>query len=236
MGAAANLAWVIADHGDHVGDLVAEVGALGFAPRQLSLAAIASVVSAPAVALVVGSRDRASADVRRACAALHADPLLRDVPIVVVMPAGRIPFADPELGSHELIVRPLRPGELGYRIQRASASAPTGAALDVARRCGVLRLDPRSRSVWIRERRVPFSAREFELLSYLASNPARVHSRAQLLRAVWDGDGSVGARAVDVLVRRVRARLGDDLGGSIRTVRNVGYAFDESAALPAPHG
>jgi DNA-binding response OmpR family regulator len=225
VSAAASLVCVIAYPGAYVGDLLAELEALGLAWRHMSVAAMTSTAVAPTVAFVVASGDRPTAYARRACVALRASPLLRDVPIVVVMPAGRIPIADPVLNAHELIVRPLRAGELLSRIDRASASAPTRASLDLTLRAGALRLDPCSRSVWIGERLVSFSAREFELLSYLARHPARVHSRAHLLRVVWNGDAGVGTRAVDVQVRRVRAKLGDELSGCIRTVRRVGYAF-----------
>jgi DNA-binding response OmpR family regulator len=224
-GADAGPVCVVAAPGAYVGDLLAELKALGFAWRRVSPAGIASMRSAPAVAFVVGAGDRPSAHARRACVALRAHPLLHDVPIVVIMPAGRVPIADPVLSAHELVVRPLRAGELLSRIGRASASAPARASLDPSLRAGALRLDPRSRSVWIGERLVAFSAREFELLDYLARHPLRVHSRAQLLRAVWNGDGEVGTRAVDVQVRRVRAKLGDECGHCIRTVRRVGYAF-----------
>jgi DNA-binding winged helix-turn-helix (wHTH) protein len=233
VGAHAAVVWVIAEQGEYVCDLLAEIEALGFAATRASVTTISSLPSVPAFALVVGSGPCASAHARRACGALRAVPLLRHVPIVVVMPADRIPISDPALAVHELILRPLRAGELLSRIDRASASAPTRTSLDLSLRAGALRLDPCSRGVWIREAPVPFSAREFELLHYLARNPARVHSRAQLLRAVWDGEGGVGKRAVDVLVRRVRSKLGSDLDRCIRTVRNVGYAFDERVAHAA---
>ena len=140
------------------------------------------------------------------------------------MPVGRIPVADVALGAHELIVRPLRPGELESRIDRAVAASPR-AAPDLSLRAGVLQLDPGSRTVRIDGTPVAFSARQFELLVYLMRHPSRVHSRAQLLRVVWSSDAGVGTRAVDVQVRRVRAKLGDELSGCIRTVRRVGYAF-----------
>ena len=225
-GACAGLrqAWVVADGDAHVRDLLTELEVLGFATRRVSIATIATPPGVPAVALVVGSGTEAGAYARRACSALRVQEPLRHVPIVVVMPVGRIPIADVALGAHELVVRPLRPGELESRIDRALAASPR-AAPDLSLRAGVLQLDPGSRTVRIDGTPVAFSARQFELLVYLMRHPARVHSRAQLLRVVWRGDAGVGTRAVDVQVRRVRAKLGDELGGCIRTVRRVGYSF-----------
>jgi DNA-binding response OmpR family regulator len=223
--AQAHEAWVIAEPEVDVGDLLAGLDVLGFAARRSRTAAISALPGRPSLALVVGAGDDAGADARRACLALRGDPLLAHVPIVVVVSAGRIPVADPALNAHELLVRPLRPGELLSRIDRASAAATPRTARDGELGAGALRLDPCSRSAWIDGRRVSFSAREFGLLAYLVRHPVRVHSRAHLLRVVWHGEAGVGTRAVDVQVRRVRAKLGDELRGCIRTVRRVGYAF-----------
>jgi len=229
----AKLVAVIADPGESAADLLVELQALGFVTQRVSPATIGALSSGPAVALVVGAGTRAMAQARRVCMEMGAHERLAEVPIVVVLPAGRVPIADPTLDAHELIMRPLRPGELLSRIGRARGRAPTRPAVDLCVRAGDLRLDPWSRVVWIGDGRVPFSAREFELLHHLTRHPSRVHTRQQLLQAVWRGEAGVGMRAVDVQVRRVRAKLGDDLCRCIRTVRNVGYAFDERLARRA---
>lgn len=227
------LVWVIAEPDEHVEDLLADLAVSGLAARRLTLAAIGPRESVPSIALVVGSSGRPRASARCACAALRADPVLRHVPIILVMPAGRIPLADSEVDAHELLVRPLRAGELLARIGRAMASTPIRASAMLVLRAGGLRLDPNSRSIGVGEHSVALSGRGFELLHYLACDPGRVYSRPHLLRTVWHGEPDVGVRAVDIQVRRVRARLGDDLSLCIRTVRSVGYAFDEIAARAA---
>ncbi|MFH1538600.1 MAG: winged helix-turn-helix domain-containing protein [bacterium] len=67
--------------------------------------------------------------------------------------------------------------------------------------------------------------KEFELLRFLAENPGRVYSRQFLLKKIWEYDWYGGMRTVDVHVRRLRAKLGDDLGDLITTVRGVGYGI-----------
>jgi len=66
---------------------------------------------------------------------------------------------------------------------------------------------------------------EYELLRFLVGNPIRVWSREQLLSRVWGYEYYGGARTVDVHVRRLRAKLGEERSSWIATVRSVGYRF-----------
>ena len=66
---------------------------------------------------------------------------------------------------------------------------------------------------------------EYELLRFLATNPNRVFTRATLLSRVWGYEYYGGARTVDVHVRRLRAKLGEEHAHLIQTVRSVGYKF-----------
>src|SRR5690606_19284983 len=69
---------------------------------------------------------------------------------------------------------------------------------------------------------------EYELLTFLASNPGKVFTRETLLSRVWGYEYYGGARTVDVHVRRLRAKLGEEHAGLISTVRSVGYRFGQS--------
>jgi DNA-binding response OmpR family regulator len=74
---------------------------------------------------------------------------------------------------------------------------------------------------------VTLSTLEFDVLTALADSPGRVFSRRQLLERVWGYDFFGDERVVDVHIRSLRARLGDDAGSPrlIATVRGVGYKF-----------
>ncbi|MBP2707002.1 winged helix-turn-helix transcriptional regulator [Microbispora sp. RL4-1S] len=87
--------------------------------------------------------------------------------------------------------------------------------LVVDRACRVVRVDGEE---------IDLTFREFELLDYLSAAPGRVHSRRQLLAAVWDRYGDEGGRTVDVHVLRLRRKLGR-FADRIVTVRNVGYKY-----------
>ena len=69
---------------------------------------------------------------------------------------------------------------------------------------------------------------EYELLKFLVAHPGKVFSRETLLSRVWGYDYFGGARTVDVHVRRLRSKLGEEYAGLIQTVRSVGYSFGQS--------
>ncbi|MDA3839190.1 MAG: response regulator transcription factor [Candidatus Delongbacteria bacterium] len=74
---------------------------------------------------------------------------------------------------------------------------------------------------------VTLTKKEYLLLETLIQNKKQLFSRNQLLDIVWDDDGSVTDRAVDVMIRRLRKKLGDQ-GVSIKTRSGLGYTFDPS--------
>ena len=69
---------------------------------------------------------------------------------------------------------------------------------------------------------------EYELLKFFVQNPGRVYSREVILSEVWGYEYFGGARTVDVHVRRVRAKLGEEHANLIQTVRSVGYRFGQT--------
>jgi DNA-binding response OmpR family regulator len=126
--------------------------------------------------------------------------------------------------GHELIVRPYSEVELGIRIARARQQI-AGVESDVLR-VGALELNLANYQVAIDGRPINFTYMEYELLKFLATHPGRVFTREALLSRVWGYDYYGGERTVDVHIRRLRAKLGQDYGGRIQTVRSVGYRFD----------
>ena len=66
--------------------------------------------------------------------------------------------------------------------------------------------------------------KEFELLSFLVSKPGKVFSRDEIMTNIWGEDTVVGERTVDVHIRKLREKLGNDY---IRTIKGVGYTFKE---------
>jgi DNA-binding response OmpR family regulator len=74
---------------------------------------------------------------------------------------------------------------------------------------------------------------EYELLKFLVTHPGKVFTRETLLSRVWGYEYYGGARTVDVHIRRVRAKLGEEHANLISTVRSVGYRFGQTRWVPA---
>ena len=106
---------------------------------------------------------------------------------------------------------------------RAQLRAPTQREASVLE-AGDIRIDLRTRRGERTGREVHLTAREFELLAYLAHHPDQVLSREQILNAVWGFDFDPGTKVLEVYIGYLRRKLGQDDGGeTIETVRNVGY-------------
>ena len=128
----------------------------------------------------------------------------------------------------DFCVVPAHPSELEARVRHLLA-ADVGLELppEVVEYEGlVLNLETYQAS--IEERPLDLTYMEYELLKFFASNPGRVFTREVLLSRVWGYEYYGGARTVDVHVRRLRAKLGEEHAGLIQTVRSVGYKFGES--------
>ena len=87
---------------------------------------------------------------------------------------------------------------------------------------GDLTIDRTSYTIKINGREINLPKKEFELLFFLAQNPNKVFSREDLLQNIWGSDVYVLARTVDVHIRKVREKIGEDY---ITTVKGVGYKF-----------
>ena len=153
--------------------------------------------------------------------------------IPVIMLTARVEEADRvlglELGADDYVTKPFSPRELVARVRTVLRRAQPAADADESMRFDDLVIERRSREVTVRARAVALTAKEFDLLTFLASSPRQVFSRSQLLHAVWDSAPEYQDPAtVTVHVRRLRHKIETDPENPrwISTVWGVGYRFE----------
>lgn len=127
-----------------------------------------------------------------------------------------------DVGADDYITKPIKPRALISRIQAIFRRDPRLATHADHIEVDGLKIDRTSYTVTVRGQEITLPKKEFELLYYLAQNPNKVLSREELLQHIWGTDVYVVARTVDVHIRKVREKIGEDF---ITTVKGVGYKF-----------
>jgi DNA-binding response OmpR family regulator len=163
------------------------------------------------------------------CKRLRADS---NVPIIMLTARGEEldKVLGLELGADDYITKPFSIREFRSRVRALlrRAGLPRERARDAETiESGELRIDPARRTVELAGEPVQLTYVEFELLTALASEPARVFTREMLLRALWGDSAYREPRTIDVHVRHLREKLERDPREPeyIFTVRGVGYRF-----------
>jgi DNA-binding response OmpR family regulator len=143
------------------------------------------------------------------------------LPIVLVVSADQLALMESTPGIADFATSPVDPLELRLRLQRLTVDA-SNEALVVFKD---LELNPLNYQATLASVPIDLTFMEYELLRFLVENPVRVWSREQLLSKVWGYEYYGGARTVDVHIRRLRSKLGEERASWITTVRSVGYRF-----------
>ena len=129
-----------------------------------------------------------------------------------------------DVGADDYINKPIKPRVLTSRIKallRRSGTIDNSTSDQVDK--GGSKID-RERYLVIQDgAEINLPKKEFELLDLLASKPGKVFTREVILDKVWGGDVVVGDRTIDVHIRKLREKLGEDF---IRTVKGIGYTFE----------
>ena len=143
------------------------------------------------------------------------------LPVILAVSLDQLALIESTSGISDFITTPVDPLELRLRVHRLTKEEPTDDLVVFKD----LELNTLNYQATLASNPIDLTFMEYELLRFLAENPIRVWSREQLLSKVWGYDYYGGARTVDVHIRRLRSKLGEERASWITTVRSVGYRF-----------
>lgn len=130
-----------------------------------------------------------------------------------------------DVGGDDYITKPIRPRVFMSRINALLRrfDRKDDPEVDQVIRVADLEIDRERVSVTRGEEVIELAKKEFELLSLLASKPGKVFTREEIFSKVWGADVIVGNRTIDVHIRKLREKIGDDY---IKTIKGIGYKFE----------
>ena len=164
-------------------------------------------------------------DGMEACEQIRLVPELQNV-IITFLSARNEDYSQVagfEAGADDYIAKPIKPKILVSKVKgllrRLKDQQEGNATLNVAG----LEINREEYKVVHEGRELVLPRKEFELLYLLASKPGKVFKREEILDSVWGNEVVVGGRTIDVHIRKLREKMGDDL---FTTIKGVGYKLD----------
>ena len=152
-----------------------------------------------------------------------------EVPVIMLTARGEEAdrIVGLELGADDYVTKPFSPRELAARVKTVLRRAREPVVRDARLSFDDLEIDASTREVRKGGAELKLTAKEFDLLWFLASNPRHVFSRDQLMDRIWGYEAPLDTGTVTVHVRRLRAKIEDDASRPQRleTVWGVGYRF-----------
>mgnify|MGYP002630596636 CR=1 FL=1 len=166
------------------------------------------------------------------CKALRSDEKTRD--LAVIMLTARDDEIDRvlglEFGADDYVTKPYNARELILRIKGLLKRIyPVQDSLNIKDmfQIGTLSIDLGKHEVCVEDEVVELTLTEFKLLAHLIQNPGKIKTRDFLLEQIWEYGDGVFSRTIDTHIQRLRSKL-KDTGKYIKTVRGVGYRFENS--------
>jgi len=129
-----------------------------------------------------------------------------------------------EAGADDYISKPIRPRLLISKVEALLRRIKVETVANKIIEVGNVKVDRDRYIVVTAENEIQLPKKEFELLELLLSRPQKVFTREEILSTVWGNETIVGERTIDVHIRKLREKLGDDY---IRTIKGIGYTFNE---------
>jgi len=153
---------------------------------------------------------------------------IQELPVLLIIRVNMLEMIDADWFFDDFILYPFRKGELATRVKCLLWNREEDE--DVLA-IGHLRVNLNEYTVHLNNQKIELTYKEFELLRLLLQNRGVVFSRKDLLNRIWGIEYIGGTRTVDVHIRRLRGKLGDEFNSIIETVRNVGYRCIEQSKI-----
>ncbi|AIM09136.1 DNA-binding response regulator [Bacillus anthracis] len=153
----------------------------------------------------------------------------RDIPVLMLTAKSQMndKLLGLQLGADDYVTKPFNYAELILRVKnmtRRVKKKEVTVSHEVIE-AGEITICPKERKVHVSEQEIQLTYREFNLCQLFVSNPQRVFMRDELLEKVWGFEYIGNTRAVDIMVQRLRKKLGNS-GEYIKTIYGVGYKLD----------
>jgi len=128
-----------------------------------------------------------------------------------------------EVGADDYITKPIKPRVFISRVKALLRRLQNTVIADTNTSFGDIKIDKEKHLVYKGDQEINLPKKEFKLLALLSSKPGKVFTREFILEQVWGDEVIVGDRTIDVHIRKLREKLGDDY---FKTVKGVGYKFE----------
>jgi two-component system alkaline phosphatase synthesis response regulator PhoP len=128
-----------------------------------------------------------------------------------------------EVGADDYITKPIKPRVFVSRVKALLRRLQNNVSTEANMEFGDIRIDKEKHCVFKGDTEISLPKKEFKLFALLSSKPGKVFTREFILDQVWGDEVVVGDRTIDVHIRKLREKLGDDY---FKTVKGVGYKFE----------